>query len=120
MASTSSPIPKASRTELAFFKPSDQAGYFVRLNPERRGAGSGGTPEAYAYGFADETGGAWTFRLIAAKELAELPPAAVGLLEETRDDSGFGVRSEADTLRALETLAKEAELKTLLTLTPKP
>ena len=93
----------------------------MRLNPERRqGAGGGGTPEIYAYGFADEAGGAWTFRLIAAKELTELPPTAMALLEETRDDSGFGVRSEADTLRALETLAKEAELKTLVTLTPKP
>ena len=93
--------PEGEQYELAFFEALHQAGYFVRLNPERRGARRWRITEADAYGFADETGGTWTFRLIAARELTELPPAAVGLLEDTRDDSGFGVRSEADTLHAL-------------------
>ena len=105
--------------EIAFFRIPDYPGYVVRLNPERVGTPAHANPKVFAYGFARETAGAMTFYVV--DKDASLPPEVAAHVERRpTDDSGFGVRDEKDTLRVLGLVANHAQLKHLMTLTPKP
>jgi hypothetical protein len=105
--------------EVAFFRMRDYDGFVVRIDPERVGASGHTDPTKFAYGFAREVGSAMQFYLI--DEAEPLPPEVAALVQhKPADDHGFSVRDEKDTLRVLGLVAKDAKLKLLMTLTPKP
>jgi hypothetical protein len=105
--------------EIAFFRMRGYDGFVVRIDPERVGSSGHKDPTAFAYGFARQVGSAMEFYLI--DEAEPLPPEVAALVQhKPNDDHGFSVRDEKDTLRVLGLVAKNAKLKLLMTLTPKP
>jgi hypothetical protein len=105
--------------EIAFFRMPDYDGFVVRIDPERLGVSGRKDPTAFAYGLARGVGSAMQFYLI--DEAEPLSPEVAALVQHRpSDDHGFSVRDEKDTLRVLGLAAKDAKLKLLMTLTPKP
>lgn len=105
--------------EVAFFRMRDYDGFVVRMDPERVGVSGRNDPTKFAYGFARQAGGAMEFYLI---DEAEPLPSEIATFVQHKpsDDHGFSVRDETDTLHVLGLVAKDAKLKLLMTLTPKP